>query len=667
MLGILEDPAGQFAIPSSLLLKQCPTPQLKLTLKTFTEKSIGKKDSLYQTFAKLYGQTELGLAKTMAEQLWNDVSHSYQAQDIEIILYSFQLSRERLALEERDIAILKAHAHLYARELISAAEWERFYVYFVWNQGKCTKLLHNKYSRHKLMPVAEAVLNQVAESCLENHETFMSRAGQFVARFAGEAGEIARVITEAISSGARWFEPYDLPRSRVFKDRPDSPASLMLGRAPDGTMYFYDGDASLITIGSPGTGKSLSQVMPNLFMYPGSAFVLDVKGELWDATAAHRQKYFGPVYRFSPSLPHSHCYNPFDAISSTDPSQAATDCHTFARSLMPMGSKEDQYWDKRGKVYLTGFAMVVALDCPPEQRNIAELSRLMIFRTDFEGREEAIKNHATDLLLKRMTRVAGKFGLPALANTAQQIRDELTSSGTRLASIIDTARGAVEALAMTPRAYAAISRSDWKPQDLRAQTGTTVYLCFKPGADLQANAPLIRLLIQQHAQALLQDFSQKKNEPPITFFLDELPQLGFMETLNDLLDVGRGAGVRLWMLAQTMGQLKEIYGSRAEGLVGAPQIRCFMQPDTDAARFIQPLMGKTKNFISGKEQELAELHELSGRKYGDRIICIPRNEHPILFHPAWVSNEFPQLMGQAPLAVPRSMPEIPAAPEPFQP
>jgi type IV secretion system protein VirD4 len=94
-------------------------------------------------------------------------------------------------------------------------------------------------------------------------------------------------------------------------------AGLILGldeKAP-GTWWYYDGEGSLITVAPPGSGKTQSQVFPNLLMWKGAAVVLDVKGEIYEQTSAWRRQNVGPVYKFSPLDPAtSHGFNPLAEV-----------------------------------------------------------------------------------------------------------------------------------------------------------------------------------------------------------------------------------------------------------------------------------------------------------------------------------------------------------------
>ncbi|RXH33067.1 hypothetical protein XH99_09815 [Bradyrhizobium nanningense] len=58
---------------------------------------------------------------------------------------------------------------------------------------------------------------------------------------------------------------------------------------------FRDARQNIFAIASPGAGKSV-MLMRSLISYRG-AVVLDVKGELYAATAGWRKRGVGPVYR----------------------------------------------------------------------------------------------------------------------------------------------------------------------------------------------------------------------------------------------------------------------------------------------------------------------------------------------------------------------------------
>src|SRR5690606_14285308 len=77
-----------------------------------------------------------------------------------------------------------------------------------------------------------------------------------------------------------------------------SPRGLILGRK--GLRYLrFDRPGHLLTFAPTRSGKGAGCIIPNLLDHPGSAFVVDPKGENHAASAAFRHT-LGPVHLLSP-------------------------------------------------------------------------------------------------------------------------------------------------------------------------------------------------------------------------------------------------------------------------------------------------------------------------------------------------------------------------------
>ena len=88
-----------------------------------------------------------------------------------------------------------------------------------------------------------------------------------------ERGLFARWLTPSEMSGKQW----------------NPEVGLLLGRR-DGRLVGWDDDRHVMTIAGTRAGKGTSLIIPNLFLYKGSALVLDPKGENAEMTAARRGK-----------------------------------------------------------------------------------------------------------------------------------------------------------------------------------------------------------------------------------------------------------------------------------------------------------------------------------------------------------------------------------------
>ena len=510
---------------------------------------------------------------------------------------------------------------LYAAGGISDEEWQRFAALMTWADGKSSLVAAPDLADHKHLPEARQTLADLLKATCDGHAAFLAATAAMVANHKNTASSLDREIGRMLSPGARWMTPADIENGSVVTFKA-SPAALVVGHDEEfGRPVYYAGNQSLFTIGAPGTGKTECQVIPNLLQYPGSALVLDVKGELWEKTAAWRQADVGPVYRFAPTDPsgRTHRYNPFDFISG-DAQQAATDCEVFSFQVVApaTANHHDPYWENRGRDFLWAMAMVVAMRSKARARAMATLMRLLSIPFDVKASAKDFATSEAAKLIAGLEEMATLYKVPALAEHAKAIRGGLGSQ--RLESVVDNARRFLNIFSRSASLRAAMSASDWHPRHLRERPGTTVYLCLG-GDDLDTYAPILRLILQQHASALLKDFRPKPGEPPITFFLDEFPQLKRMDSIMRMMDTGRGAGLRLWFFAQYLGQVRQAYDKQADGLINACRVRSFFSPDAEAAEFIKPYLGTTTKF-SGEKTPLAEPHELVGHEFAERILAL---------------------------------------------
>ena len=65
------------------------------------------------------------------------------------------------------------------------------------------------------------------------------------------------------------------------------------GRSINGNAFGWHEDLNLLTCAGPRAGKGVAAVIPNLLLFPGSAVVIDPKGELATETAKYRQESLG--------------------------------------------------------------------------------------------------------------------------------------------------------------------------------------------------------------------------------------------------------------------------------------------------------------------------------------------------------------------------------------
>ena len=556
----------------------------------------------------------------------------------------YSLSRPAIALSDQEKGLVRGMAALLADRVIIQQTYDAFISELVWGGGQATFTASRSVLTHRQEPIARGLLLQVLKQLMQPYQQFLAVTANRLATERHNGRPSGAAISRFLNQGNAWLELDPSTPSDTFSLN-QTPRSLVIGFNEAGNPVHFDGNESLITIAGPGTGKSQAQVIRNLLRYPGSCFVLDVKGELWDATAAFRQRHIGPVLRFAPTDPsgNTNAYNPFDFVSR-DPQQAAVDCEVISSQIIPQNSgAKDPFWDNRARDFLWVFSLATALSAEPHRRNLAMVMEMLALPVTFDT-DEAYQASPTPAVVARLKELAKRFDIPALAESAVAIE---SSQNDRMDGVFDAARRYLSIFSRSSRLRQAMSRSDWSPLDLRARPGTTVYLCLS-GDDIDTYTPIVRLIVQQHANLLLRPSPQATTQPPITFFLDEFPQLDRMESIQRLLDVGRGAGLRLWLFAQYMGQLRETYDKRADGLISACRVRCFMQPDNEAAKYLGPQLGTVEHLFSGKTKPLAEPYELMGAAFRDKVIVTARGHDPLLLNKRYAFQDLAGQMTGAP-------------------
>ena len=420
------------------------------------------------------------------------------------------------------------------------------------------------------------------------------------------------LFIEALSrlrGGNAWATQQDL--TGAFD--PSAANSLFIG-VQDGTEtpVRYSGEGSIITVAAPGSGKTQCNVIPNLLEYDGPAIVLDVKGELFDATAKWRKENVGPVFRFAPLDPkNSASYNPLDLVRS-HPDYLWEDSRFLASMMIVPKSKNDTYWEQRAQDFLTA---AIASVC---QHHEGGVNRTMARVIDFTHKRDL------DLMLSRLL----TSGIPALERAGTSWEALATANDTRqFDSFLSTTQAALSSWEGA-RVEKVIRKSDWHPFDLRKAPYPTIYICLKPG-EIDVYASLLRVFVAQHIRTLVSELPPR-DVKPILFMLDELPRLKAMPPIEEALEIGRQYGIKLWMFAQSLGQMKQAYPN-ADGMIGSCAVRLYMNASIHdgTAERVSKELGSFESPLDGSQQKIAEPQELAGPRYKDLQLVLPAGGKPI--------------------------------------
>jgi type IV secretion system protein VirD4 len=311
-----------------------------------------------------------------------------------------------------------------------------------------------------------------------------------------------------------------------------------------------------VVIGGAGAGKSTGHVIPNLLLKPiGSIVVLDIKGELAFITARAQQEYGQKVYILDfwgvqDTLGARHGirssgFNPFDFIKH-DTENLIDNCYSIAYFLCPdKPGDKDPYWVERSRAMIKTVLLHIITGMPEKEHNFWTLYKALRYSGD-----EWIN------LLLDMKKNPALDGLIKIAAEEFLGMDETSATLTGIRSNAQAATAIFE----SPALRNFMQRSEFNPYDL-TNGDCTVYVVI-PERFLDTHSTWLRLVIGLCLKAC-----NARPNNPVCYFLDEAPLLKKMADIQKNFAFGRGQNIRMFLYAQSVSALKEIYGDAWEGFI----------------------------------------------------------------------------------------------------
>lgn len=387
--------------------------------------------------------------------------------------------------------------------------------------------------------------------------------------------------------------------------------------SPQAGLLEFAEDGHLLTIAPTRSGKGASQIIPNLLTYGGSCLVIDIKGENCAITAEHRKAMFpgSRIVTFAPFDDVSDTYNPFDYIR-VDPdgspnSYTFDDVRLLSEMLVPARPRQE-FWDLEARNLVTMLLFFVATHYRRghSDRCMQRVVQLLFPRDYIPPVEQGkgSRESAFNASLNEMGEAAKadeNTVLISLLNTFQD-HDEKVRAG-----ILSTCRATMN-IWLSERLQLATLRSSFQFSDLKASmcrpldqnpAPTTIYLIIPPEY-LRDYSPVLRMLVGLAAIELTRpgEWMEKpgwREHPPcpVLFLLDEFPALGHMPPIAQGVAYLAGYGVQLWTFAQSIGQLKDLYGDNWSTFMSNAGAACYFGvSDPDLAELLSKQLGNTEEY-----------------------------------------------------------------------
>ncbi|MBE7159434.1 MAG: type IV secretory system conjugative DNA transfer family protein, partial [Rhodospirillales bacterium] len=178
------------------------------------------------------------------------------------------------------------------------------------------------------------------------------------------------------------------------------PGMFLLGRDAAGRYWGHDDDRHILTVAGSRAGKGVSLVVPQLLFWPGSAVVIDPKGELATLTASRRSaegsNWSAPM---TPGVGEVYALDPFDRVTGAakerpvagfnpmaDMDLSKPDlfdrCSLLADSLVVQSTGEGAHWTQGARQLILLVIYWVAATEAPAKRNLITVRNIITLRGD---------------------------------------------------------------------------------------------------------------------------------------------------------------------------------------------------------------------------------------------------------------------------------------------
>ena len=141
------------------------------------------------------------------------------------------------------------------------------------------------------------------------------------------------------------------------------------------------------------------------------------------------------------------------------------------------------------------------------------------------------------------------------------------------------------------------SVSDFRLKDLLDPEQPVSFFLVIPPNDLATLTPLVRLLVNLMFNKLIRDMKDEHvkgcKRQRLLMMLDEFPQFGKFETVENALAVCASYGIKMCIVAQNIQQLRKAY-SRDQAVMGNCHTQVYYAPNddgSDTAKIISDLLG----------------------------------------------------------------------------
>jgi type IV secretion system protein VirD4 len=400
----------------------------------------------------------------------------------------------------------------------------------------------------------------------------------------------------------------------------------------------FDTFPNAMVVAPTGAGKTVGYVIPIALTFPGSMVILDVKGEIFEETARHRQNVLKDrVYRFAPfdfENP-THQYNPLHRISKIkDLDQRFTELQKVTSLFLQVeGAGAKDFVDGGGELVVAAGLLAIERGIP----TFGEIYRIIYG----SGKEEDVGEGAS----KRLLNAAKETKI----DTVRQILSEYAGHDPKIRdSYLSVLKTAGLRQWSNPKVERITRRNDIDFTTIR-KIPQSIYLVVASD-DIEPLSSLIRLFFTE-LMSFLRHSKPGKDEPfPVKIMLDEFDQLGHMPIFVKGIKQVRGHGGRISIITQSIPGLQTIYSeNERQSLEAGAGVKIYITANEDVTAseietslgtrtgiavsqsYDKGSVGLARGSISKHSEDRSLLSASQIRRLDEtKVIILPQRQHPII-------------------------------------
>ncbi|MCL4135224.1 UNVERIFIED_CONTAM: hypothetical protein GTU68_022666 [Idotea baltica] len=404
---------------------------------------------------------------------------------------------------------------------------------------------------------------------------------------------------ETLHGTSKWADWNDVKKSGLLKPASDGEGVVIGGYEHKGKLnYLYHKGSEHVAVVAPtGSGKGVSLLLPTLFSWTSSVFVLDLKAEAWSLTSGWRKKWANNVVlKFEPadSTSTGARFNPLAEIRiHTDfevgDTQVISDIIVKPDGQTGNSSGSSKFFEDTSMAFVTGLMLHLLYKHEAKGWPKANLPDVANALSD--------PQLTFDLLLIEM--IGNNYYNGASHPLVESSAQDVLEMDERLQSNVKASVRQYFTLYRDPIISKNIAQSDFKIDDLQNhEKPVSLYLVIPPREKARL-MPIVRIMMTLVQTNLMKEMEYKEGRSVRSYkhklltLYDEFTSLGKMPIIEEQLAYIRSYGLMSYIIIQDIHQLYKHYTVNETFLSGA-HVKCFFAPnEIKTAEYISKILGKT--------------------------------------------------------------------------